>query len=118
MKLGSAKYDFLYHEKKRLFRKEFKQVSDIEFFHSLPEGFRHRAEFSIKGNFGSKQYVMTIDGKREQIDSFPIASTKFQELMHQLLEQIIVSKTLSENLFQSSHRLLKRLDLPLGLFFL
>ena len=100
MKLSSAKYDFQYHEKRRLFQKEFEQVSAIEFFHSLPEGFRHRAEFSIKGNFGSKQYVMTIDGKREQIDSFPIASTKIQELMHQLLGQINACKTLSEKLFQ------------------
>ena len=43
---------------------------------------------------------MTIDGKREQIDSFPIASTKIQELMHQLLEQINACKALSEKLFQ------------------
>lgn len=117
MKLSSAKYDFQYHEKRRLFQKEFKQVSEIEFFHSLPEGFRHRAEFSIKGNFGSKQYVMTIDGKREQIDSFPIASTKIQELMYQLLEQINACKALSEKLFQVEFQTSRNQDSMISLIY-
>ena len=117
MKLSSAKYDFQYHEKRRLFQKEFKQVSEIEFFHSLPEGFRHRAEFAIKGNFGSKQYVMTIDGKREQIDSFPIASTKIQELMHQLLGQINACKTLSEKLFQVEFQTSRNQDSMISLIY-
>ena len=117
MKLSSAKYDFQYHEKRRLFQEEFKQVSDIEFFDSLPEGFRHRAEFLIKGNFGSKQYVMTIDGKREQIDSFPIASTKIQELMHQLLEQINACKALSEKLFQVEFQTSRNQDSMISLIY-
>ena len=94
------KYAELFNEKKQLFADEFDEIPNIEYFDSVPLGFRHRTEFSIIGPTGDKQYAMTVLGKKETIKSFPIVSEEIQKLMTPLLDFINKSKSLSNKLFQ------------------
>ena len=50
--------------KKSNFADEFDEIPNIEYFDSVPLGFRHRTEFSIIGPTGDKQYAMTVLQKR------------------------------------------------------
>ena len=100
IKNSKEEYLALFKEKKRLFDKEFKNVSSIQYYDSPYENFRYRAEFGLLERHKKQSYAMTVNGQRKIINSFPIVSKKIQELMSSLIELINGNTLISKKLFQ------------------
>ena len=75
-------------------------IHSIEYFQSSHHSYRYRAEFRIINKNNEYFYAMTINGKKEVINSFPIVSKKIQDLMIHLREQINKNSIMSRKLFQ------------------
>ena len=100
IKNSKEEYLALFKEKKRLFDKEFKNVSSIQYYDSPYENFRYRAEFGLLERHKKQSYAMTVNGQRKIINTFPIVSKKIQELMSSLIELINGNTLISKRLFQ------------------
>ena len=90
----------LFEEKKNSFLRAFVDETTIDFFKSLDNGYRYRAEFGLLKEKDEYFYSMTKDGERVAISSFPISSQKIQKIMPLLLKQIQSNPIIAHKLFQ------------------
>ena len=100
IKTSKEAYETQFKNKKILFDQHFSSIASIEFFKSNYDSFRYRAEFSLSKFDNAYSYTMTLNGKKERIDFFPIASKRIQELMPPLLSYINDNSIISDKLFQ------------------
>lgn len=100
IKVTKDNYKKLFLEKKAFFEEQIDNKAPKDYFESNYRAFRHRAEFSILRKDSQLFYGMTIDGKKEAVNSFPIASNLIQELMVLMLDKINNHAELSSKLFQ------------------
>ena len=100
IKTSKEAYETQFKNKKILFDQHFSSIAPIEFFKSNYDSFRYRAEFSLSKFDNAYSYTMTLNGKKERIDFFPIASKRIQELMPRLLSYINDNSIVSDKLFQ------------------
>lgn len=76
----------------------------LEVFESPKEHYRMRAEFKVWQQGDTASYAMYAPGEYKKpylIDSFPVASTRINELMPTLLAEINQSEILRQRLFQA-----------------
>ena len=98
--LSKEKYEILFEKKKDHFSNIFNDATIIDFFSSPFRAYRHRAEFGVIEVNKKLFYSMTVDGKKQKIHSFPVASEKIQSLMEPLISKINKNLVISEKLFQ------------------
>ena len=110
-------YEKNFEEKKELFREAFSDISEIEYFASPPKNFRYRAEFNLLKLEKEYAFGMTLEGKKEPVGSFPIASTRIQELMPCLLNHITKHPLISEKLFQVEFQSTRNSEIMVSLIY-
>ena len=98
--ISEGNYKKLFIEKKAFFDEQIDDEAPRDYFESNYCAFRHRAEFSILRKNNQIFYGMTVEGKKETVSSFPIASDLIQELMVLILDKINNHTELSSKLFQ------------------
>ena len=98
--ISEGNYKKLFIEKKAFFDVQIDDDAPRDYFESNYCAFRHRAEFSILRKNNQIFYGMTVEGKKETVSSFPIASNLIQELMVLILDKINNHTELSSKLFQ------------------
>lgn len=79
-------------------------LPELEVFESPKENYRMRAEFKVWQQGDTASYAMFAPGEYKKpylIDSFPVASTRINELMPTLLSEINQSELLRQRLFQA-----------------
>ncbi len=110
-------YKLLFQEKERIFSEAFRHINSKEYFPSPNLNYRFRAEFSVIKKDNVLFYAMTIDGKKEAITSFPIASHTIQNLMSPVMQFIRINSQLSHKLFQIEFQSSRNEDLMLTLIY-
>ena len=98
--ISKNNYLKLFEEKKKSFSGAFKKDFSIEYYPSPFRAYRHRAEFSLIIKKDDLSFAMTVNGRKEKINSFPIASQKIQDLMEPLRKSIQDDAVIKEKLFQ------------------
>lgn len=98
--ISKNNYLKLFEEKKKSFSGAFKKDFSIEYYPSPFRAYRHRAEFSLINKKDDLSFAMTVNGRKEKINSFPIASQKIQDLMEPLRKSIQDDAVIKEKLFQ------------------
>ena len=98
--ISKNNYLKLFEEKKKNFSGSFKKDFSIEYYPSPFRAYRHRAEFSLINRKDDLSFAMTVNGRKEKINSFPIASQKIQDLMEPLRKSIQDDAVIKEKLFQ------------------
>tara|TARA_Y100000768_G_scaffold29793_2_gene19796 strand:+ start:9888 stop:10955 length:1068 start_codon:yes stop_codon:yes gene_type:complete len=100
VEISENNYQLLFQEKKSKFSETFPEISSKKYFQSPYSNFRFRAEFNILKDKGKIYFAMTSHGKKQKIETFPIASKRIQDLMPLLLDQINKNCSISNKLFQ------------------
>lgn len=98
--ISKNNYLKLFDEKKKSFSDAFKKDFPIEYYPSPFRAYRHRAEFSLINRKDDLSFAMTVNGRKEKINSFSIASRKIQDLMEPLRKSIQDDAIIKEKLFQ------------------
>jgi len=110
-------YENSFKGKKKLFKEAFSDILEIEYFESQPKNFRHRAEFNLFKLENEYKFGMTLEGKKEPIESFPIASKRIQELMPNLLNYINRYPLISKKLFQIEFQSTRNAEIMVSLIY-
>ena len=100
-----------------MFSEAFKHISSKQYFQSPAHSYRYRTEFSVIEKDNVPFYAMTIDGKKEAVTSFPIASHEIQNLMNPVIQFIRTNSQLSHKLFQIEFQSSRNKDVMLTLIY-
>ena len=100
-----------------MFSEAFKHISSKQYFQSPAHNYRYRTEFSVIEKDNVPFYAMTIDGNKEVVTSFPIASHEIQNLMNPVIQFIRINSQLSHKLFQIEFQSSRNKDVMLTLIY-